>query len=143
MAQVALLGISPRALSLWQTLTLVEILFHHSNIRLPIALERRLCRLIVTPRMHGIHHSIVEQETDSNWSTIFTWPDYLHRTLRLNIPQEHVTIGVAAFRDPAELTLGKLLKMAFSKDRPSRKLPQGTKPQRQESLPLTRWDLAE
>src|SRR5947207_15556437 len=57
--QVIVLGISPRALSLWQTLTLVEILFHHSNIELPIDTERWLSRLIVTPRLHGIHHSIV------------------------------------------------------------------------------------
>jgi sterol desaturase/sphingolipid hydroxylase (fatty acid hydroxylase superfamily) len=108
-AQVALLGISPRALSLWQTLTMMAIFFHHSNIRLPLGLERRLCRLIVTPRMHGIHHSTVQEETDSNWSTIFAWPDYLHRTLKLNVPQQKITIGVPAFQNPKELTLGKLL----------------------------------
>lgn len=143
MVQVALLGVSPRALHLWQTITLMEILFHHSNIRLPIGLERWLCRLIVTPRMHGIHHSIVRRETDSNWSTIFSWPDYLHRTLRLNVPQDHVTIGVPAFRDPEELTLDNLMKMAFTEDRPSWHLPQGEQPQRQEALPLPRWQLAE
>lgn len=119
MAQVALLGVSPRALQIWQTMTLMEILFHHSNTRLPIALERWLCRLIVTPRMHGIHHSLVRQETDSNWSTIFSWPDYLHRTVRLNVPQQQVTIGVPAFRNPEELTLDNLMKMAFTENRPS------------------------
>lgn len=116
-AQVFVFGISPRALELWQTLTLMEILFHHSNIRLPAIVERRLCRLIVTPRMHGIHHSIVREETDSNWSTIFSWPDALHRTLRLNVPQEEITIGVVAFRNPDELTLGKLMKMPFTAGR--------------------------
>ena len=142
-AQVALLGVSPRALNVWQTLTLMEILFHHSNIRLPIGLERWLCRLIVTPRMHGIHHSLIRQETDSNWSTIFSWPDYLHCTVRLNVPQEDVTIGVPAFRNPEELTLGNLMKMAFTVDRPSWQLPEGTEPQRQEALPLPKWQLAE
>ena len=142
-AQVALLGVSPRALNLWQTLTLMEILFHHSNIRLPINLERWLCRLIVTPRMHGIHHSFVRRETDSNWSTIFSWPDYLHRTVKLNVPQEEVTIGVPAFRDPKELTLGNLLKMAFTVDRPSWQLPEGTEPHRQEALPMSSLQLAE
>ncbi len=143
MAQVALLGISPRALNLWQTLTLMEILFHHSNIRLPIGFERLLSRLIITPRMHGIHHSIVRQETDSNWSTIFSWPDYLHRTARLNVPQDHVTIGVPAFRDPQELTLGKLMKMAFTEDRSSWQLPEGQMQPRQENLPPSQWQLAE
>ena len=76
-AQVFFLGISPLALSVWQTMTLLEIMFHHSNVKLPIDFERRLSRVVVTPRMHGIHHSIVREETGSNWSTIFTWPDYV------------------------------------------------------------------
>lgn len=128
-AQVAVLGISPLALSLWQTLTLMEIMFHHSNIRLPYEMERRLCRLIVTPRTHGIHHSIVHQETDSNWATIFSWPDYLHRTVRLNVPQQEITIGVAAYQNPQELTVGKILKLPFIPDRPDWETPFG-KPER-------------
>lgn len=136
-AQVLLLGISPRALSLWQTLVLMEIMFHHSNTRLPFELERHLCRIIVTPRMHGIHHSIVREETDSNWSTIFAWPDYLHGTIRLNVPQKEITIGVPAYQDPAELTLGKVLQLPFVTDRPNWQLPDGGKPQR-ESLPMPR-----
>jgi sterol desaturase/sphingolipid hydroxylase (fatty acid hydroxylase superfamily) len=116
-AQVRLLGISPLPLALWQTITLMEIMFHHSNLQLPIAFERWLCRLIVTPRMHGIHHSTVRQETDSNWSTIFSWPDYLHRTLRLNVPQQRITIGVASCQDPAELSLKKLMALPFRAER--------------------------
>ena len=131
-AQVRLLGISPLPLALWQTLTLMEILFHHSNLRLPIAFERRLCRLIVTPRMHGIHHSIVRQEADSNWSTIFSWPDYLHRTLRLNVPQQRITIGVASCQDPAELSLENLMILPFRAERAGRE--PGFEPQ---SIPIT------
>lgn len=118
-AQVFFFGISPLGLSAWQTLTLLEILFHHSNVEIPIDFERKLSRVIVTTRMHGIHHSIVREETDSNWSTIFSWPDYVHRTLRLNVPQGAITIGVPAFQDPEELTLGKILEMPVTADRPS------------------------
>ena len=117
-AQVRLLGISPLGLAIWQTLTLMEIIFHHSNLRLPLGLERRLCRLIVTPRMHGIHHSILRKETDSNWSIIFSWPDYLHGTLRLNVPQQRLTIGVAAYQDQAALGLREVLELPFRADRP-------------------------
>jgi hypothetical protein len=56
--------------------------------------------LILTPRMHGIHHSIVERETNSNWSSGLTVWDWLHGTLRLNVPQADVTIGVPAFQEP-------------------------------------------
>ena len=129
-SQVFFLGISPLALSTWQLLTLLEIMFHHSNIRLPIEFERKLVRIIVTPRMHGIHHSIVQRETDSNWSTIFTWPDLLHKTLQLNVPQEKITIGVPAFQDPKELTLGEVLKMPATADRPSWRFAAGGRPER-------------
>jgi sterol desaturase/sphingolipid hydroxylase (fatty acid hydroxylase superfamily) len=112
-AQVRLIGVSPFGLALWQTLTLMEILFHHSNLRLPLALERRLCRFIVTPRMHGIHHSVVQGETDSNWGTICSWPDYLHGTVRLNVLQDSVDIGVIGYQDPEQLTFGKVMAMPF------------------------------
>ena len=135
-AQVRVLGISPLALAVWQTLTLMEIMFHHSNLRLPMAVERRLCRLIVTPRMHGIHHSVVRQETDSNWSTIFTWPDYLHRTVRLNVPQQLITVGVPSCQEPAELSLGKVLTLPFRAEPPGR-------PPERDPLPLPRTTLAD
>ncbi|WP_119462226.1 sterol desaturase family protein [Rhodospirillaceae bacterium SYSU D60014] len=121
-AQVLLIGASPRALSVWQTATFVSILFHHSNLRLPIAVERRLVRLIVTPRMHGIHHSIVQEETDSNWSSGLTLWDRLHGTLRLNVPQTAITIGVPSYRDPEEITLPKILAIPFGPERPAWRL---------------------
>jgi sterol desaturase/sphingolipid hydroxylase (fatty acid hydroxylase superfamily) len=137
-AQVLLLGVSPPGLSLWQTLTLLEILFHHSNVRLPIEFERRLSRVIVTPRMHGIHHSIVHEETDSNWATIFSWPDYLHRTARLNVPQGEITIGVPAFQDPEELTLKGVLELPVAGSRPSWRFADGGSPERDRTGSRTR-----
>lgn len=111
--QVVLIGVSPRALSIWQTALLVEILFHHSNVRLPIRLERALVPILVTPRMHGIHHSIVQEETDSNWSSGLTVWDWLHGTLRLDVPQDEITIGVPDYRAPAEVTLPRMLAAPF------------------------------
>ncbi|UFS72221.1 sterol desaturase family protein [Geomonas sp. RF6] len=140
-AQVALLGISPFSLALWQTITLMEIMFHHSNVRLPYGVERRLCRAIVTPRMHGIHHSAIREETDSNWSTIFSWPDYLHGTARLNVPQDKITIGVTAYQDPRELTVGKVMKLPFTSGRPSWITPDGRTAHR-EALPAPVTSLA-
>jgi sterol desaturase/sphingolipid hydroxylase (fatty acid hydroxylase superfamily) len=143
-AQIALIGAAPRTLSLWQTLTLAAILFHHSNLRLPIAAERRLARIVVTPRMHGIHHSIVEHETNSNWGTIFSLPDYLHDTIRLNVPQARIDIGVPAVRMPEELRLPRLLRMPFEKQRPTWLLyGKGPKPERKLPVPDERRRLAE
>jgi sterol desaturase/sphingolipid hydroxylase (fatty acid hydroxylase superfamily) len=133
--QVLVLGVSPRGLAVWQTALLVEILFHHSNVQLPIAVERWLCRLIVTPRMHGIHHSIVPEETGSNWSSGLTVWDWLHGTLRLDVPQDAITIGVPAYRDPDEVTLPRILAMPVREQRPSWQFPGDGMPRRQ-PLPL-------
>jgi sterol desaturase/sphingolipid hydroxylase (fatty acid hydroxylase superfamily) len=122
-AQVRLLGVSPLALSYWQTLLLMSVLFHHSNLRLAPETERRLNRLIVTPRMHGIHHSIVQAETNSNWSSGLTLWDYLHGTLKLGVPQDAITIGVPAYRLPEEVVLPKLLSLPFKHQRPTWQLP--------------------
>ena len=126
---VALLGIGPIILLVFFITFEGATLFHHSNWRLPIRVERVLNLIVVTPRMHGIHHSIVQRETNSNWGTIFCWWDKLHRTLRRDIPQDAVTIGVAAYRDEQELTLGKLLALPFGKQREWR-LPTGEQPER-------------
>ena len=127
--EIVLLGITPLTLSARQTSLLVNILFHHSDVRLPLAVERRLSRFVVTPRMHGIHHSIVPEETDSNWSSGLSVWDRLHGTLRLNVPQEEITIGVPAWRDPREVTLPKVLAIPFGEQRADR-LPDGTRPER-------------
>lgn len=91
--------------------------FHHSNWRLPSKFEKGLNKIFVTPRMHGIHHSIVSEETNSNYSVIFSFWDRLHNTIRLNVQQEKIVIGVPSYTDPRELTIGNLLKMPFTKIR--------------------------
>lgn len=103
--------------------------FHHSNWKLPYKLEKWLSYTIVTPRMHGIHHSIVQRETDSNYSVIFSFWDRLHHTIRLNIPQDEINIGVPSYRDFEEQTIGKLLILPFQQQRPWQ-LPNGSVPER-------------
>jgi sterol desaturase/sphingolipid hydroxylase (fatty acid hydroxylase superfamily) len=133
-AQLIIIGVSPIAYSTWQILVFLSILFHHSNVELPISLERWLNRLIVTPRMHGIHHSIVRDETNSNWSSGLAIWDRLHGTLRLNVPQDKITIGVPAYREPEDVELLKILPMPFGEQRPTWQLPDDGEPRR-EALP--------
>jgi sterol desaturase/sphingolipid hydroxylase (fatty acid hydroxylase superfamily) len=129
-AQVTAIGVTPFSLSVWQTFLMLSILFHHSNVRLPIEVEQKLNRLLVTPRMHGIHHSIVEEETNSNWSSGLTVWDWVHGTLRLNTPQEAITIGVPAYQNLHEVSLRKILKMPFVEQRPTWYFPGDGKPER-------------
>src|SRR4030095_3705999 len=128
--QITLIGVSPLALSVWQTCLVLSVLFYHSNVRLPIAVERKLNRVVVTPRMHGIHHSIVKEETNSNWSSGLTLWDWLHGTLRLNVRQDKITIGVPAYPNPEELELEDILKMPFVEQRKTWILPGAGQPTR-------------
>jgi hypothetical protein len=51
--------------------------------------------------------------------------------LRRDVPQDAVTIGVAAYRDEHELTLGKLFALPFARQREWR-LPNGQVPEREQ-----------
>jgi sterol desaturase/sphingolipid hydroxylase (fatty acid hydroxylase superfamily) len=113
LVQILVLGPSPLAVAVWQLLLFVSILFHHSNLRLPLGLERALVRVVVTPRMHGIHHSLYLNETNANWSSLLSGWDRLHRTLVLDVPQDDVPIGVPTCRDPRQVTLGRILARPF------------------------------
>lgn len=115
--QVIVIGADAWSLGLWQALLLPSILFHHSNVRLPVRVERALVRLIVTPRMHGIHHSDYENETNSNWSSLLSAWDYLHGTALLGVPQREISVGVPAYRRPEHLTLGAILALPFRRRR--------------------------
>lgn len=115
--QVLLIGIDPFTYAIYETVFSAETMLHHSNIRLPVEWERRLNKLIVTPRMHGIHHSAVATETNSNYSVIFPWWDRLSRTLMLNVPHSSIRIGVPGYLDVQDNRFLNLLIMPFVKQK--------------------------
>lgn len=100
--QVTLIGPSAWTYGLYELAFQANTLFHHSNVKLPITLERMLNWVLVTPRMHGIHHSQVRDETNSNYSVVFSWWDRLHRSIGLDIPQSAIVIGVPGYSQPAD-----------------------------------------
>lgn len=99
-AQIVLIGPTVSAVAAWQVFLFLCVLFHHSNVRLPLHWERRLARFVITPRLHGIHHSVVADEVNSNWSSGLTVWDWLHATLRTEIPQDRLVLGVRGLSDP-------------------------------------------
>jgi sterol desaturase/sphingolipid hydroxylase (fatty acid hydroxylase superfamily) len=116
-AQVLLIGTSMPAFAVYELVFQGNTLFHHSNLRLPIRLERLLNKLLVTPRMHGIHHSQVQRENNSNYGVVFPWWDRVHRTLGLNIPQAEIAIGIPGYSQPDDNRLRNALFMPFRKQR--------------------------
>jgi sterol desaturase/sphingolipid hydroxylase (fatty acid hydroxylase superfamily) len=115
--QVLLIGPSLAAFAIYELAFQTGTLFHHSNVRLPLALERALNAIVVTPRMHGIHHSDIREENMSNFGVVFRWWDRLHGTLRLNVPQSEVTIGIPAYSHPDDNRLVHCLVVPFRAQR--------------------------
>jgi sterol desaturase/sphingolipid hydroxylase (fatty acid hydroxylase superfamily) len=116
-AQISLIGPSPWAYAVYELIFQTNTFFHHSNVRLPIRCERLLNHVLVTPRMHGIHHSQVQDETNSNYSSVFSWWDRLQRTLRLNIPQAAILIGIPAYFRKEDNCLWSTLAIPFRRQR--------------------------
>jgi sterol desaturase/sphingolipid hydroxylase (fatty acid hydroxylase superfamily) len=122
-AAVVLTGASPITVLVYEIIFEAATQFHHSNTKLPFRFEKLLNAFIVTPRMHGIHHSVLRSETDSNYSVIFSFWDRLHKTIDLNKAQQDVVIGIPSYDNHQELTVGFLLKLPFTSIRPWKKYP--------------------
>jgi len=123
--QVGLIGVAPLTYLVYEAAFNGATMFHHSNLRLPVAWERRLNRVFVTPRMHGVHHSAVGPETNSNYSVIFSWWDRLNRSLKLNIGQSDIVIGVPGYLRPGDNAVLLMLALPFNRQRPYWRWPSG------------------
>lgn len=132
--QILVIGVSPLTYAVYEVVFQANTLFHHSNVRLPIRLERPLNQLLVTPRMHGIHHSQVEREANSNYGVVFPWWDRLHRTLGLHVPQSAITIGVPAYSEPGDNRLWAALVQPFRRQRDYWRRPDGTAVTREDAV---------
>ncbi len=128
--QVALIGMSFSTFVTYEIVFQANTLFQHSNLRLPIRVERWLNKILVTPRMHGIHHSQVRRETNSNFGVVFPWWDRLHKSLGLNIPQSKIEIGIAGYSSPDDNKLWRTFVMPFTKQRDYWRKPGGRTPER-------------
>lgn len=89
-----LIGMTMPQLLLYEAILLPVILFHHSNVRVPRAVDAALRWLIVTPRMHWVHHSMEREETDSNFSSVLSLWDRCFGTFRLRPDPERIRLGL-------------------------------------------------
>ena len=125
MAVVALLGIAPLVVLVFEIALNALAMFNHGNLALPAALDRALRSVVVTPDMHRVHHSVVPAETNSNFGFNLTWWDRLFGTYRAApaAGQIGMTIGLEQFRDPRELRLDRLLLQPFQPNPPVQRTP--------------------
>lgn len=124
---VCLLGASAWGVILFEVTLNGCAMFNHSNVRLPLAFDRLLRTLIVTPDMHRVHHSIHRSETNSNYGFNLSLWDRLFRTY-IDQPQdghEAMEIGLPEYRDQNIADrLPSMIAMPFLRaDRPEQSHP--------------------
>lgn len=112
---VIALGPPAVAVLLFEILLNATALFNHSNVRIPLNIDRILRLFVVTPDMHRVHHSIIPAETNSNFGFNMPWWDRLLGTYRAQPREGHdgMTIGIEQFRTARDLWLDKMITQPF------------------------------
>lgn len=100
-AVVAVLGPPVLAVVVFEVLLNATSMFNHSNVRIAAGVDRVLRLFVVTPDMHRVHHSVEDDETNSNFGFNLPWWDRLFGTYRAQPRAGHegMTIGIRTFRD--------------------------------------------
>jgi len=112
---IALLGTPVMAVIVFEIILNISSMFNHSNIQIPVRVDRILRYFIVTPDMHRVHHSVNKVETNSNYGFNIPWWDYIFRTYRPQPVAGHtkMKIGLNEFREDKVVYLHWLLMQPF------------------------------
>lgn len=108
LALIPLLGLSIWELVVYDTLVIAVTQLHHANISLG-AWDRWLRLLIVTPDLHKVHHSRLQEETDSNYATVLSFWDRLAGTLQLRANPHAIDFGLDELKEPQWQTVWGML----------------------------------
>jgi sterol desaturase/sphingolipid hydroxylase (fatty acid hydroxylase superfamily) len=76
-AVVVLFGVPALAIVIFEIALNAFSLFNHANIRLPEKWDKRVSTILVTQRLHRIHHSQAKQHSNTNYGFSVTWWDKL------------------------------------------------------------------
>ena len=115
-ATIMVLGPPAVAVILFEMVLNAMAMFNHGNVRLPLGLDRVLRWLVVTPDMHRVHHSVEDDEANSNFGFNLSGWDRLFGTYRDQPRGGHrgMTIGIHSYRQPREVSwLPGLLALPF------------------------------
>lgn len=111
-AVIVTLGIPLISVVVFETLVLLSAGFHHSNLKLPVKIERGLSKFIITPSIHWVHHHNIQKDTDSNYGTLFSFWDRMFSSQSKSRRNANMVIGIEGQVDKQ---LGQLLLLPFVK----------------------------
>jgi len=104
-AVIAALGPPVAAVILFEVILSGMAMFNHSNVRVPLPIDRIVRLFVVTPDMHRVHHSIEDYETNSNFGFNLSLWDRLFSTYKAQPDAGHLdmTIGIRGYRDARDV----------------------------------------
>tara|TARA_R110002095_G_scaffold187345_1_gene164629 strand:+ start:1205 stop:2068 length:864 start_codon:yes stop_codon:yes gene_type:complete len=105
-ATIIILGPPIVAVVIFEVVLNALAMFNHGNIRLPLALDRVLRIIVVTPDMHRVHHSVEDNETNSNFGFNLSVWDHLFGTY-IDQPRdghEKMAIGIHNYHEAKQIS---------------------------------------
>jgi sterol desaturase/sphingolipid hydroxylase (fatty acid hydroxylase superfamily) len=105
LATILVLGPPVVGVLIFEVLLNATAMFNHGNVRLPDRLDRLLRIFVVTPDMHRVHHSVADDEANSNFGFSLPWWDRLFGTYRDQPRGGHLgmTLGIHHYRDAKQV----------------------------------------
>lgn len=105
-ATILVLGPPVIAVVIFEVVLNAMAMFNHGNLRLPLGLDRVLRLIIVTPDMHRVHHSVEDNEANSNFGFNLSIWDRIFGTYIAQPREGHLgmTIGIHHYRDPKQVS---------------------------------------
>jgi sterol desaturase/sphingolipid hydroxylase (fatty acid hydroxylase superfamily) len=115
LAVIAALGAPALGVVIFEVILNATSMFNHGNVSLPQRLDGVMRWVVVTPDMHRVHHSVIPNETNSNFGFNLPWWDRLLGTYKAQPAGGHqgMTIGLDIFRDPGQLRFDRMLVQPF------------------------------
>lgn len=110
---IAALGISLEQFIVYKLFAQAVITFHHSDIDVGDGFDRLFRFVLVSPQMHRVHHSNIRQETDSNYSSVFSFWDRIFGTFVLS-DQRRIEYGLEYFSDYKDNNILSLMTQPYS-----------------------------
>ncbi len=105
-AVIVVLGPPIVAVVIFEVVLNAMSMFNHGNVRLPPGLDRVLRLFVVTPDMHRVHHSVEDNEANSNFGFNLSIWDRIFGTYIAQPRGGHeaMTIGIHQYRKPRQVS---------------------------------------
>ena len=100
-AAVVILGVPAIAIVIFEVALNGFALFNHANIRLPQKWDDRIGLVLITQRLHRIHHSQAKNESNSNYGFSVSWWDRLFKSFTPRAKQSDETLSIGQQDVPA------------------------------------------